>query len=234
VLKKRKVEAHGDFILGPISPKEYKDTVAELNGSRTNRVFEFFKINPPECVGFAKHREAAERKAAALAAAEADADEMATSPRAAPKKTGRRGAPAADTATTEGRARKKRGGRPADSPPSPMRTRVVDVETGLVEDVIASVPLRSAAPSAGAGRETVGPLLVPSARRKKTATMTAMSASCPLLVMPPAGPAPPLSAPKPLKTKTNPAPPPPVRLAPRLTVLSNPLPLRPRLPKKMI
>jgi hypothetical protein len=36
VLKKRKVEAHGDFILGPMSPKEYKETVAELNGSRTN------------------------------------------------------------------------------------------------------------------------------------------------------------------------------------------------------
>jgi hypothetical protein len=33
VLKKRKVEAHGDFILGPVSPKEYKETVAELNGS---------------------------------------------------------------------------------------------------------------------------------------------------------------------------------------------------------
>jgi hypothetical protein len=33
VLRRRKVEAHGDFILGPVSPKEYKDTVAELNGS---------------------------------------------------------------------------------------------------------------------------------------------------------------------------------------------------------
>jgi mono/diheme cytochrome c family protein len=93
VLKKRKVEAHGDFILDPVSPKEYKDTVAELNGSRTNWVFEFFKINPPERVRFAKHREAAERKAAALAAAEADTNETATSPRAAPKKTGRMGAP---------------------------------------------------------------------------------------------------------------------------------------------
>jgi hypothetical protein len=122
VLKKRKVEAHGDFILGPVSPKEYKDTVAELNGSRTNRVFEFFKINPPERVGFAKHREAAKRKAAALAAAEADADETATSPHAAPKKTSKRGAPAAATATAEGRAWKKRGGWPADSPPSPKRT----------------------------------------------------------------------------------------------------------------
>jgi hypothetical protein len=151
VLKKRKVEAHGDFILGPISPKEYKDTVAELNGSRTNRVFEFFKINPPERVGFAKHHGAAEKKAAALAATEADAEEAVTSPRAAPKKTGRRGAPAAATATAEGKARKKRGGRPADSPPSPKRTRIVDVETGLVGDVIAAVPLRSAAPSAGAG-----------------------------------------------------------------------------------
>jgi hypothetical protein len=90
VLRKRKVEAHGDFILGPVSPKEYKDTVAELNGSRMNRVFEFFKINPHERVGFAKHREAAEKKAAALAAAEADAEETATSPRAAPQKAGRR------------------------------------------------------------------------------------------------------------------------------------------------
>jgi hypothetical protein len=36
VLKKRKVEDHGDFILGPVSPKEYKEMVAELNGSRTN------------------------------------------------------------------------------------------------------------------------------------------------------------------------------------------------------
>jgi hypothetical protein len=48
VLRRRKVEAHGDFILGPVSPKEYKDTVAELNGSRTNRIFEFFKIAPPK------------------------------------------------------------------------------------------------------------------------------------------------------------------------------------------
>jgi hypothetical protein len=33
VLKKRKVEDHGDFILDPVSPKEYKEMVAELNGS---------------------------------------------------------------------------------------------------------------------------------------------------------------------------------------------------------
>jgi hypothetical protein len=167
VLKKRQVEAHGDFIFGLVSPKEYKDTVMELNGSRTNRVFEFFKINPPEHVGFAKHREAAERKAAALAAAEADAEETATSPRAAPKKTSKRGAPATATAITEGRARKKRGGQPANSPPSPKRTRVVDVQTGLVEDVIAVVPLHSAAPSAGAGREAGGPLLVPLSPKEK-------------------------------------------------------------------
>jgi hypothetical protein len=51
VLRKRKVEAHGDFILGPVSPKEYKDIVAELNGSRTNRVFEFFKITPLNASG---------------------------------------------------------------------------------------------------------------------------------------------------------------------------------------
>jgi hypothetical protein len=165
VLKKRKVEAHGDFILSHVSPKEYKDTVAGLNGSPTNRVFEFFKINAPERVGFAKHRKAAERKAIALAVAEADAGETATSPRAAPKKASKRGAPAA--AIAEGRARKKRGGRPADSPPSPKRTRIVDVETGLVEDVIAVVPLRSAAPPAQAGGDAGGPLLVPLSPKEK-------------------------------------------------------------------
>jgi hypothetical protein len=130
-------------------------------------VFEFFKINAPERVGFAKHREAAERKAAALAAAGADAGETATSPCAAPKKAGRRGAPAAATATAEVRARKKRGGRLADSPPSPKRTRVVDVETGLVEDVIAAVPLRSGAPSAEADVEAGGPLLMPLSPKEK-------------------------------------------------------------------
>jgi hypothetical protein len=167
VLKKRKVEAHGDFILGPMSPKEYKDTVAELNGSRTNRVFEFFKINSPERVGFAKHREAAERKAAALAAAEAKVDETATSARAAPKKASRRSAPAVATATADGRARNKRGGLPSDSPPSPKRTRVVNVETGLIEDVIAAVPLRPAAPPVQAGGDTGGPLLVPLSPKEK-------------------------------------------------------------------
>jgi hypothetical protein len=44
MLKKRKVEEHIDFIHGPVSPKEYKDMMNELNGSRTNRVFEFFKV----------------------------------------------------------------------------------------------------------------------------------------------------------------------------------------------
>jgi hypothetical protein len=150
-----------------VSSKEYKDTVTELNGSRTNRVFEFFKVNAPERIGFAKHREAAERKAAALTAAEADAGETATSPRAAPKRAGKRSAPAAATATAEGKARKKRGGRPADSPPSPKRTRVVDVETGVVGDVIATVPLRSAAPSAGTSGGAGGPLLVPLSPKEK-------------------------------------------------------------------
>jgi hypothetical protein len=104
-----KKEGGGSWRFHPRScfTEEYKDTVAELGGSRTNRVFEFFKINPPERVGFDKHREAAERKAVALAAAEAEADETATSPRAALKKTGKRGAPAAATAIAEGRARKK-------------------------------------------------------------------------------------------------------------------------------
>jgi hypothetical protein len=163
------MEDHDDFILGPVSPKEYKETVAELNGSRTNRVFEFFKVAAPERVGFAKHREAAERKAAALAAADADAGETATSPRAAPtKKTSRKNAPAAAaTAAAEGRARKKRGGRPADSPPAAKRTRIVDVETDVVGTVIAVVPLRLAAPSGGAGEEAGGPLLVPLSTKEK-------------------------------------------------------------------
>jgi hypothetical protein len=94
-------------------------------------------------------------------------NETTTSPRAAPKKTSKRSAPAAATATAEGRARKKRGGRPADSPPSPKRTRVVDVETGLVEDVIAAVPLRSAAPPVQAGGDAGGPLLVPLSPKEK-------------------------------------------------------------------
>jgi hypothetical protein len=169
VLKKRKVEDHGDFILGPVSPKEYKETVAELNGSRTNRVFEFFKIVAPERVGFAKHREAAERKAAALTTADAESGETATSPRTAPtRKAGRRNAPVvATTAAAEGKARKKRGGRPADSPPATKRTRVVDVETGVVEDVIAAVPLCAATPSAEADEETGGPLLMPLSPKEK-------------------------------------------------------------------
>jgi hypothetical protein len=169
VLKKRKVEDHNDFILSPMSPKEYKDTVAELNGSRTNRVFEFFKVVAPERIGFAKHHEAAERKAAVLTTADAKAGETVTSPRVAPmKKTSRKAAfAAAATAAAEGKTRKKRGGRPAGSPPAPKRTRVVDVETCVVGTVIAAVPLRSAAPSGGAGEETGRPLLVPLSPKEK-------------------------------------------------------------------
>jgi hypothetical protein len=110
VLKKRKVEDHGDFILGPVSPKEYKDTVAELDGSRTNRVFDFFKVTAPESIGFAKHCEAAERKAAALTTAGADTAETMTSPCAggAPsKKTTKRTNPAtAAMAAAEGKPRR--------------------------------------------------------------------------------------------------------------------------------
>jgi hypothetical protein len=43
----------------------------------------------------------------------------------------------------------------------------VDVETGIVEDVIAVVPLRAAAPSIGADEETGGPLLVPLSPKEK-------------------------------------------------------------------
>jgi hypothetical protein len=121
VLKKRKVEDHADFILSPVSPKKYEDTVAELNGSRTNQVFEFFKVITPEHVGFAKHREAAERKASVLPTADADVGEIVTSPRDAPtKKITRNVVPAAAaTAATEGKTRKKRGARPTDLPRPP-------------------------------------------------------------------------------------------------------------------
>jgi hypothetical protein len=232
VLKKRKVEAHGDFILGPVLPKEYKDTVAELNRSQTNRVFEFFQINPLNASD--SLREATEKKAAALAAAEADAEETTTSPRAAPKKTGRRGAPAAATATAEGKARKKRGGRPADSPPSPKRTWVVDVETGLVEDVIAAVPLRSAAPSAGAGRETTGPLLVPLSPKEKDSDddndvrIVSSVGEAPRRPSPVAlGAEAPCGKEDSSSTSTSSS-------GSSSAVLSNPSPLRPRLPKNMM
>jgi hypothetical protein len=49
-------------------------------------VFEFFKVAAPERIGFAKHREAAERKTDAVAAADVDAGETATSPRAAQRR----------------------------------------------------------------------------------------------------------------------------------------------------
>jgi hypothetical protein len=132
-------------------------------------VFEFFKVVAPERVGFAKHREATERKAVALVVADADAGETATSPRiASTKKVDKKNIPAAAaTAAIEGRAWKKHGGRPSDSPPAAKRTRVVDVETGVVDDVIAAVPLRSAGPSVRADEEAGGPLLVPLSPKEK-------------------------------------------------------------------
>jgi hypothetical protein len=171
VLKKRKMEDHGDFILGPVSSKEYKDMVAELNGSRTNRVFEFFKVTAPERLSFAKHREAAERKAAALAAAEVDTAETATSPHAGgtlSKKATKRDAPAAAAmAAAEGKARKKQGARPMDSPPSAKKTRFIDLDIGVMGAVIVAVPLRAGAPPGGAGGKTGGPLLVPLSSKEK-------------------------------------------------------------------
>jgi hypothetical protein len=234
VLAKRKVEDHADFILGPMSPKEYKDTVAELNGSRANRVFEFFKVIAPERVAFAKHHEAAERKAAALAAANAEAGETATSPRGAPtKKTSRKAAPAAAaTAAAEGKARKKRGGRPTDSPPSAKRTRVVDVETSVVEAVIADVPLRSAAPSSGASEETGGPLLVPLSPKEKDIDEDSNVRIVSSVGQAPRSRSPQPSVTKPLVTKANPAPPPLAHPALHLRTLDSPPHRQPREPKK--
>jgi hypothetical protein len=126
-----------------VLPKEYKDTVAELNGSRTNCVFEFFKITAPERLGFAKHREAADRKAVALAAAEADTGETVTSPRAGgtpSKKITKKIAPtAATTVAAKGKAQKKRGARPTDSPPRPPKRRALLTLT-LASWVLSSLP----------------------------------------------------------------------------------------------
>jgi hypothetical protein len=163
VLKKRKVEDHGNFILGPVSPKEYKDTMAELNGSQMNCVFEFFKVTVPWRVGFAKHRETAERKAVALAAASADTAETAMSPHVSgtpSKKTTKRTAPAAAaTAAAKGKARQKRGACPMSSPPVAKKTLFVDLDTGVVVTVISVVPLHAAAHSGSSGGTIGGPLL---------------------------------------------------------------------------
>jgi hypothetical protein len=220
------VEDHDDFILGPVSPKEYKDTMVELNGSRTNRVFEFFKVITPECLGFAKHREAAERKAAALTAAETDAGETAMSPRArsAPSKktTKKISAVAAATAEAEGKARKKRGTRPMDSPPTAKRMCVVDLETDVVGSVIAAMPLRVVAPSGGACGDASGPLLVPLSPKEKDSYERAMFASCPQLVKLLVTEAPHPSVTKPLAMKANLARRPPARQVHQLKTLASP------------
>jgi hypothetical protein len=163
VLKKRKVENHDDFISGLVSPKEYKDTVAELNGSRMNRVFEFFKLTAPEHLGFAMHREAAERKAVTLAAAEVDTADTAMSPRTGGpllKKATKMAAPAAvATTAAEVKPRKKWGTGPTDSPTTAKKTCFMDLDTGVMGAVIAFMSLRAAAPPGGAGGETGSPLL---------------------------------------------------------------------------
>jgi hypothetical protein len=106
-----------------------------------------------------------------LAAAEADAGETATSPRtegAPSKKTMKKDAPATTAmVTTEGKARKKRGARPTDSPPIAKKTRFIDLDTSVVGSVITVVPLRTATPPASAGGETGGPLLVPLSPKEK-------------------------------------------------------------------
>jgi hypothetical protein len=132
------------------------------------RVFQGYR---PECLGFAKHREAAERKAVALAAAEVDTAETTTSPRAGSalsKKTTKRAAPATSrTVVAEGKSRKKRGARSTNSPPTAKKTCFVDLDTGVLGAVIAVVPLHAAAPSGGGGGETGGPLLVPLSPKEK-------------------------------------------------------------------
>jgi hypothetical protein len=140
--------------------------MAELNSSRMNRVFEFFKVTTAERVGFAKHREAAESKAAALVVTGADTAEISTSPHVggvpSKKTTKRTATTAATTAAAKGKARKKWGARPTSLPPAAKKMWFVDLDTDGVRTVTATVPLRVAAPSgSGGGRKTGGPLLVP-------------------------------------------------------------------------
>jgi hypothetical protein len=122
-------------------------------------------------IDFAKHPEAVERKAVALAAAEVDIAETATSPRtgsALLKKTTKRTAPAAaTTAAVEGKARKKRGARQTNLSPTAKMTRFVDLDTGAMGTIIVVVPLRAAVPSRSGGGETGGPLLVPLSPKEK-------------------------------------------------------------------
>jgi hypothetical protein len=121
VLKKRKVEKHGDFILDPISPKEYKDMMVELNGSPTNHMFGFFKIVSLERVGFSKIAKQQKGRPLCLLLPAP----VRTSPLvggAVTKKTSKKApSSAAATAAVEGKARKKCSARPTGSPQWPLK-----------------------------------------------------------------------------------------------------------------
>jgi hypothetical protein len=108
----------------------------------------------------------------------------------------------------------------------------VDVKTGVVEDVIAAMPLRSAAPSVGADEETGGPLLMPLSPKEKDSDddsdvriVSSVGEAC--LDRSPATFG--VEAPA---TKANPALPPPAHPAHRPIAPSSPPPPQPQVPKK--
>jgi hypothetical protein len=55
-------EAAADEFVGPIGSVEYKQLVEKLGGTRRNRVFSFFGINPPCCEAETAMVEAEEKK----------------------------------------------------------------------------------------------------------------------------------------------------------------------------
>jgi hypothetical protein len=139
----------------------------------------------------------------------------------------------AATAAAEGKARKKRGARPTSSPPLAKRTRVVDVETGTVGTVIAAVPLRSAAPSAGGGGGAGGPLLVPLSLKEKDSDEESDVRIVSSVGEAPRGRSPHPSVTKPFATKAKLAQLPPAHQALHLKTLVSLPRLRQRVAKKI-
>jgi hypothetical protein len=108
----------------------------------------------------------------------------------------------------------------------------VDVETGVVEDVIDVVPLRAAAHSAGADKETGGPLLVPLSPKEKDTDNDSDVRIVSSIGEAPRGRSLLPSAPKPPATKAKPALRPPAHPAHHPRAPSNLPPPRPQALKK--
>jgi hypothetical protein len=109
----------------------------------------------------------------------------------------------------------------------------VDVETGVVGTVIAVVPLRSAAPSGGAGEETGGPLLVTPSPKEKDSDEDNDVRIVSSVGEASRGRSPAVLGHEAPATKANAAPPQPARPALRLRIPNSPPHHRPQAPKKM-